>query len=300
MSNPAVSIFSRVLQVKESTFNSLPASASMNTVPFTDCSLSLDITKVVDNTIQGDAMHRYVVPTTQKVAGTIAGEMSFGNMDWIFEGMSYGTFTSNVVTSGIVQNSYSIEVGSLDIGQYFLYTGCVIDKLALTFAPAGIVTYKADFIGAAANANTSSHATTVNAAPQNQPMSTVNATIKEGGSVVGYITGGTISMDRKHTPNYPLGNAEPVSITTSFFDITGTLDVFLEDEVMYNKFVNNSNSSVDWTLTDGTNTYEITLPRVFYTTAAKDVKGTGPVIMKMNFTAVHDSTANTVMTVTRS
>jgi Phage tail tube protein len=300
MTTPATSIFSKVLYVPETTFNQLPVSPTMTDVPFVDCSLALDITKVVDNSIQGDTMHRYVLPTTQKVAGTISGEVSHKNMDWIFQAVSYNVFTSNVVTTGTSQNTFSIEVGSSDINQYFLYTGCVIDKLALTVAPAGLVTYKADFIGAGSTVGTSTNATVTNPAPQNPPMTAVTATIKEGNTAVATITGGSFSFDRKHTVNYALGNAQPVSLSTSFFDVTGTLDIFLEDEVLYNKFVNSSNSSIDWTFTDGTNTYEMILPQVVYTTFAKDVKGTGPIMCKCNFTAVRSPVSNTNFQVTRS
>jgi Phage tail tube protein len=273
----------------------------MTDVPFVDCSLALDITNVVDNTIQGDTMHRYVEQTTQKVAGTISGEVSHSNMDWIFQGMFYNQFNAaNTLTTGVSQNTFSIEAQSPDIGVYFLYKGCVVDKLALTLAPAGIVTYKADFIGASSSAANATVATAVANAAQTPPMTVVNATIKEGGNVVAYISGSTFSFDRKHTVNYALGNANPVSISTSFFDVTGTLDVFLEDLVMYNKFVNSANSSLDYTLTDGTNTYELVFPNIEYTAAGKDMKGTGPIMLKQNFTGVFDATTNTNAKIVRS
>jgi hypothetical protein len=300
MSNPAVSIFSRVLSVPESTFNTLPASPTMNTVPFVDCSLALDITKVQDNTIQGDTMHRSVSPTISKVAGTISGELTHTNADWFFEGLFYNNFSANTVKVGTSQKSYSIEVGSSDIGQYFLYSGCVIDKFSMTVAPAGLVTFKADFVGASSNVATVTHATSVTAAAATPVMTATNATIKEGGSIVAYITGGTFSFDRKHTVNHAIGNSTPVSISTSFFNATGTLDVFLEDQVMYSKFLNNSNSSIDWTFTDGTNTYEVTIPKIYYTTFARNVTGTGPIIAKINFTGVYDTSSATSAQVTRS
>ncbi len=301
MSKPAVSIFSKVLQIQETTFNQLPASPTMVDVPFTDCSLALDVTKVVDNTIQGDTMHRSVQPTVQKVAGTISGEVSHTNFDWIAQAMFYNHFNvANTVTTGVSQNTFSIEMQSPDIGTYFQYYGCVLDKLALTLAPAAIVTYKADFIGASSTSGSSSVATAVANAAQTPPMTVVNATIEEGGSVVAYVSGATFSFDRKHTVNYALGNAQPVSITTSFFDVTGTLDVYLEDLTMYNKFQNSSNSSLDFTLTDGTDTYELVVPNIDYTTAGKSVTGTGPILLKMNFTAVFDPSTNTNAKIIRS
>lgn len=301
MSNPAASIFSKVLYVKESTFGQLPNMPTMTDIPFTDTNLALDITKVVDNTIQGDTMHRNVLPTTIKVAGDIGGYVSHSNFDWIALAALYSSsFSSNSANVSNVQSSFSIEVGSADIGQYFLYTGCVLDKLSLTMAPAAAVTYKASFIGQNTAISTVTNSANTVAAPNTAPMTMVNATVKEGGSTVAYISGGTLNFDRKHTPNYALGNAECVSISTSFFTVTGTLDVFLEDEVMYNKFLNNTASSLDITLSDGTNTYELTLPKIYYSTAAADIKGTGPIMLKMNFDAVYDPVTGTACTITRS
>ena len=82
MATPAVSIVSRIVQIKETTFNQTPASPTMTDVPFVDCSLTVDINNVLDNSIQGDALHRTMQQTTQKDAGTLSGEVSHSNMDW--------------------------------------------------------------------------------------------------------------------------------------------------------------------------------------------------------------------------
>jgi len=293
-------IFTKLLYVPEATFDTLPATPTMIDIPFVDCSLSPDITKVTDNIIQGDTMHRYVVPTTQKVTGTISGEVSHTQMDWLLEGVFYSTFTSNVLSVGSTQSSYSLEIGATDISQYTLYSGAVVDKLALTFAPAGLVTYKADLVGASFSMGTVTNANTTTAAPHFAPLTTVNATIKANGANVGWITGATITFDRKTTVNYALGNATPRSMSTSFFNASGTLDLFFEDEIAFGYFKDNTASSLDWTLTDGTNTYELLLPNMYYETFSVNVTSAGPIKVKSNFSAVYDPTTATVAKVTRS
>jgi hypothetical protein len=301
MSIPSVSILSKILQVAETTYNQLPASPTMTQVPIVDFSIAADITNVTDNTIQGDTMHRYVIPTTKKVAGTISGEFAHTNMDWILQGMFYNSYTANVLTTGVTQKSFSIEHGVPDNNVYFLYTGCVVDKLALTLSPQATVTYKADFIGSGFTNTTVTNATTTSNAAIASPMNSVASTIKEGGNVVAYIMGATFSFDRKHSVNYAMGNAFPVSLSTSFFDVTGTIDVYLEDAVMYSKFALGTTSSLDFTLQDSAgNSYELIFPSVRYTSASKDVKGTGPVELKMNFTAVYDPSTATNAKIVRS
>ena len=293
-------IFSKVIFIPEATFNTLPATPTMVDVPFVDCSLSPEITKVTDNTIQGDTMHRYVVPTVQKVAGTISGEVMTTNFDWLLQGVFYNTFASSILIVGATQSTYSIEVGHSDISQYSLYTGLAVDKLGLTFAPAAIVTYKADLIGAGFTMTTSTNASTTTAAPQHPPLTTVTATIKANTNSVGWISSGTINFDRKLTQNFVLGTPIATSLSTSFFTASGTLDILFEDEVAYGYFLNNTSSSLDWTLTDGTHTYEIFIPNMYYETYAMSVTGSGPVKIKCNFTAVYDPTTTSVVKITKS
>ncbi len=297
---PATNIFTKMLFIPEVTFNTLPATPTMVDIPFVDSSLSPDIMKVTDNTIQGDTMHRWVVPTSVKTAGTISGELSHGNADWLFQAITYGAWASNSIAVGSTPVSYSIEVGHPDIGQYFLFTGSVVDKLSFTFAPAGIITYKADFIGAAFSMGTTTSATTVTAASQTAPLTTVTGTIKLAGAAVGYISGGTFNFDRKLTPVYVLGSSEPNAIVTSFFGATGSLDLLVVDEVAYGYFDANTSVSIDWTFTDGTNTYEMKMPNVYLETFTMNNTSTGPVTAKANFTAVYDTATSTVLKVTRS
>lgn len=303
MANLASGIFTLVRIAPESTFNVLPTGPSgptMSDIPFVDFSLSPEITKVVDSQIFGDTMHRYVVPTTEKVAGTISGEVSHTNFDWLLTCMFYNDWSTNVLKVGNTQTSYSIEAAAPEIDQYLLYKGCVVDKLALTFTPAGLVTYKADMVGGSFSVGTMTNAGTVTPVTAAAPLATVTATIKEGGSTVGYITGATINFDRKTVVNYALGSPTPVRLTTSFINVTGSLDVFFEDEVLLAKFTANTSTTIDWTLTDGTNTYEIKLPNMFYETSNYTINGTGPILVKMNFTGVYDVGTSTVATITRS
>lgn len=297
---PAANIFTKVLFIPEVTYNTLPTTPTMTGVPFVDCSLSTDITKVTDNTIQGDTMHRWVVPTTEKTAGTISGELMHTNADWFLQGIFYNTWTSNNLTVGIVQPSYSIEVGHTDINQYFQYSGMVLDKFALTFTAAGLVTFKADMIGSSYTSSSTTVATVTTAAPRTAPLSTVTATVKLNGAVVAYITGATMDFDRKTVPVYVLGSPLPNRMITSFFNATGTLDLQVVDAVAYGYFTANTACAIDWTLTDGTNTYEIQLPNLYLETFSMNVTGTGPVMAKANFTAVYDPTTNSTAKITRS
>jgi len=296
----ATGVNTKILVVPEVTYGTLPTGPTMTDVPFVDSNLAPVITKVTDSQIYGDGMHRYVVPTTEKVAGTISGEVSHTNFDWLATGIMYNTWALNVLKVGIVQPSYSLEVGATDISQYSLYTGMVIDKLGLTVTPAGLITYKADFVGATAAIGTVTNATTTTAAVAATPLAAATATIKEGGTVVTYITGATINFDRKTTVNYALGSGTPVRMTSSFITATGTIDAFFEDEVLFNKFKASTATSLDFTFTDGTNTYEVDMPNVVYETFTPTINGTGPVLVKMNFTAVYDPTSTSSIVITRS
>jgi hypothetical protein len=77
-------------------------------------------------------------------------------------------------------------------------------------------------------------------------------------------------------------------------DVTGTLNAYFEDDVMYQKFLNHTQSSLTITLTDaGGNTIVITLPRIYYTKGPVNITaGNEDVMVPLEFTALRDPTTN--------
>ena len=72
-----------------------------------------------------------------------------------------------------------------------------------------------------------------------------------------------------------------------------------EDVVAYNKFKNNTDTILEYTLTDGTNSHTYLFPKVKYVKGMITGSGAGPLVVELDFTAVYDTTAGSTVQVTR-
>jgi hypothetical protein len=100
---------------------------------------------------------------------------------------------------------------------------------------------------------------------------------------------------------FVLGNRNAAGITSGRSNLTGTLSAFFQDTTLFNKFVNETESSVEIVLGNGTTkSYTILIPRLVYSGSDTAVSGEGPISLSMPFQALYDSTAQTNLSITRT
>lgn len=99
---------------------------------------------------------------------------------------------------------------------------------------------------------------------------------------------------------YVVGSPNTLEPAIGKSTVTGTVTAYFQDVVMLNKFVNETESSIEFTLTDGTNSYDILIPRVKYTGAPLSVSSDKPITLAMPFSALLDSTTGTNIQITRT
>lgn len=295
---------SKVGFVVESTFGTTPATPQLTELPFTSFSVNLTRDEYDDNSIRADRMERYSLSGNKSVAGSIDVNFAHGIYDTLLESVFQSAFSTKVLKVGTTRKSFTLEEGALDVAQYRAYTGTIIDKFEMTIPASGIVTAKFDVIAKdqSALASTSIDTDGYTAAASKMPFTDngVSGFMKEGGTAVGYITSLAYTVDNGHAKNFTVGTNVIRDFTTGNAKVTGTVTVFFEDAVMYNKFVNGTATSIDVKLDDGTNTVQITFPNVKYTGATKTINGSGPVTMTMPFKALWDSTTQTNIMITES
>lgn len=84
-------------------------------------------------------------------------------------------------------------------------------------------------------------------------------------------------------------------------NVTGTMDAYFGNAALYQKFINESASSVEFEATDGVGgTYTILLPRVKYTGGTVDTPGEGPIAISMPYQALLDPVTGTNIQITRN
>ncbi len=185
--------------------------------------------------------------------------------------------SSSRVANGTTQTSFSIESQLTDVGQFFLYKGLVISKMALNFASGSIVTGTFDFMGTGAARAAS---TGLAASPTaSQTYGLINAvtgfgTLLEGGVALSgtFIKDLKLEVDNTLREQKAVGILGSANIASGHVAVKGSMSVYLSNGALYDKFLNNTGTSLVWHVSDTTgNGYAFTIPYVKYTA----VKRTG-------------------------
>lgn len=290
----------QIAYVTELTWGTTPGTPAMIGVPYTSFNVNLTKETFEDTSVQADRMQRYNIHGNRTIGGDIDVNLSHGNFDAFLESALQNSFATNVLKVGSTRKSFTIEQGSLDIGQYTAYTGMVVDKVALSVPVSGLVTAKFSMIGKDATISGTPLDATITAPAAKQPYIHAGGTFNEGGSPIAFLTAVELNIDNGHAVNNALGSTTARDFSPGFATITGTASAYFEDVSLINKFINATDSSLSFTLTDGTNTLTFNLPKIKYTGANRPFSGQGSVVVELPFTALWESGAASNIVITRS
>ena len=291
--------------IPEVTFGTTPATPELVELPFTSFSVNLTRDEYADNSIRSDRMDHYSLSGNKSVAGSLDVNFSHAVFDAFLESLLQSTWATNTLIVGSTRKSFTVEEAQVDISQYRTYTGVIVDKMELNIPASGLVTAKFDLVGknqSALSGTTIDTTAGYTAAAVRLPFTDngVSGFIKEGGTTTGVITNIQLTVDNQHAKNYSVGTDVVRDFTAGNIKVSGTVSVFFEDAVMYNKFLNSTATSFDFKLDDGTNTVEVFIPNVKLTGATKTINGNGPVTMSMPFIGLYDATTTSNIKFTRT
>lgn len=174
------------------------------------------------------------------------------------------------LSNGVVERSFSIEKAFNDINQFFAYRGMSPSQLEMGFQSGAIVAGSFGFMGKDA---VRAGATQLFGAPiaslTHDIMNAVSGVgnIIEGGSPLTstFISSLSLSLNNALRARQAVGNLGAVSIGSGSIALTGTMEVYLADGTLFDKFMNNTPSSINIRVSDASgNGYVISLPRVKY------------------------------------
>lgn len=287
----------------ETVYGTTPATPALVEIPCASCNLKESWTQINDTDKHTDRIERYVVKGNKAVTAQMTGKLQHLNHDVLFESLFYGAFATNVLKPGSTRKSLVLEVADSTNNLYRYSNGAVVDSMEITIPLDGPVTFSADLVGKSLSAFAGTSVDTVGGytvPPARTPLLAVesNGFIKEGGTVVAYMSAAKIKISNQHTSNYALGSRDIYEATPNTFLVTGEITAYFEDATLYNKCRNSTASSLDLKISDATNTIQIFVPNVAYTDATVEVPDSGPVLVKMPFRGLYSagSLANIVIT----
>ena len=204
---------------------------------------------------------------------------------------------------GTTLKTYTFERGFLDVNQFQLFRGVAINVMRLDIKPEAIVNGTLEFMGMSSPALAgTTAASVVTAAATNSPFSAFVGNIFEGGSSIAVVTGVDFTLDNGRTLQPVLMSKFSPDVFEGTAKINGTMTVLFENATYFNKFVNETASSLLIKLDDpdGTNFMVIKFPSIKYTGGTMNPPQEGPVILTLPFAALVDPVTGVSMSIQRS
>lgn len=296
----------------EDTFGTLQtASAKLFKIPFNKNQLTSKQTLITPATITGT--RNPVVPGMGQIAisGNLELPLEARAIGYILKGF-FGDPTStqdetdktlyhHVFKVGDSEPSMSIEKGFPDISEFYQYGGCKVSKLSFS-AEVGNneATYTADIVGKSETMKS----TSLNAAAtliQIARFNNFNASVKQGGTVLGTCTKITADLDGGlETDGYVLdGSAEVYDLPEGIISASGSVTVKFNDASLYSLAVAGTSTSLDLAYTSGKFGLDILFPEVQFERQAPEITGSKGITADFSYQGFHDSDAsNSVAVVT--
>ena len=211
--------------------------------------------------------------------------------------LTSGFVSSSRLVNGSTMKSYSLEVGHLDINQFRQYTGMIPSKMDLKIGVGSIIGGSVDFMGKGMTLVQTTGMGTVVASKGYSPANAVRGVfdILEGGSSITattYIKSADISIDNSLRGQDAVGVLGNAGVAAGTIVASGKMEVYFADATIYNKFLNNTETSLSIPVQDNAgNGYVIYFPRMKYT--AGKINATGldqDVMLSVDFDALMDNT----------
>ena len=174
--------------LEEASWDTLDSNPTLQTLRMTGESLVAEVENTISNELRSDRAVSDLIQTSRQNSGGFNFELSYGTFDNLLEGALFDTWATNVLKGGITEKSFSIEKAHLDIDEYFLFTGMMVNSFTLNLATSAIATGSFEFLGGTATLGQSANSTTIAAATTSSVMNCMAnvASLREGSTLTNF------------------------------------------------------------------------------------------------------------------
>lgn len=298
--------------VPEVTYGVTPATPTFEAIRHTGTTVALAKESLQSGELRDDRMIASYRHGARQVGGDITVEVSFGSFDTILEALLGGTWDTDTPTAGTDQLKAGVLRRSFTLERYFAdilaankpwhrFTGCEFNTMELQVNANALITGTFGVVGKdQVLAALAIAGATYPAAPATEPLDSFTGALKEGGVDIAVVTELTLSLDNGLDPKYVVGSKTTNRPSISRSNVTGTMTAYFEDSTLLEKFINETESSLEFTLPDGAgNSYRFVIPKLKYTGGQPDVTSEGPITLAMPFQAILDSVSGTNIIIER-
>lgn len=301
----------------ETTYGIAPTAGKTYRVPFNKNGLAAKQNLIETNTITGRRDATEAGVGQLEASGQLELPLDVRNVGLVLKGM-FGAPTSTAVTSGAGTPtptglykhvfkvgdeipSMTVEKGFPDINLFFQYLGVKCNKMSIT-AQVGNneTTYTVDTMAA----NEDEKTTTMAGTPDKLALTrfnNVNATVKEGGQVLGICRKMTLDMDNGlDGDTYCLNgkNSRP-SINEGTMAVSGSIEALFVDDTLIKKGADIKETSLELIFTRDKFSLSFLIPELIFERTSPAIEGSAGVKVDLNYKGYYaDDTNNSIIVVT--
>lgn len=234
------------------------------------------------------------------VTGDLEAELTYGTFDMLLEAAFHGTWTANVLKTGSTRRKFAILKHNEDIGRWLIYRGCEVGTVAIDCPLQGKIGVTFTIIGTKEEAYVFDGVTESIADPtETVMMTTFEGSLTEGGTGLNHATALNLSLDNGMEAIYRLFSRDAYDVKLGRINVSGSLSAYIEDDRLKAKYLGETKTPLVVTLTDGENSYQISMTQAKLTSASEEGSGDDPIIQSYDYKAFNDQAVDTEITITR-
>ena len=222
----------------------------------------------------------------------------------LLESAFFNSYATDVLKVGTTPKYFSMEDAANDINQFRMFTGLAVSSVNFSIAPNQMVTSTFEMVGKGMTqaATTGSTGGAPTASSTNSPFDSYSGTISDGGSGISIVTSIDFSLTNSLAPTFVVGADNAQSLEFGRAVVEGTMTVYYQDQTLINKFLNETESSIEVSIDDptGANPYTFLFPRVKYNGASVPLQNPQSRLITLPFVALYDTVENTNLKMTRT
>ena len=274
---PGTSNRTALRYVKETVFNTTPATPALKNLRYTGESIAFSKTSVTSNEIRSDRMTADLIQVGASVAGDFNYEMSAESFDDMIAAALCSTWSAPVagvsnIKNGVDLQSFTFQKHFQDLAVPIFqnFSGCRIGGMSMNFQTGQILTGSFSVMGCKAVSGTSQVAGAVITSPGdgNSPMNAVNNLTgieKDDVAMAAKIRTLSLELTNNLRGQEAIGTLGYVGIALGRLEITGDIELYFENSTEYQTFLDNDDFKLEFNLVDeDSNSYLFTLPRARY------------------------------------
>ncbi len=211
-----------------------------------------------------------------------------------------------ILKAGTTRRSFTLErfFGDIQVADkpFHRFTGVEFNSMSLAINANAMVTGTVGVVGQDMATDTVIvSGATYNAASTTSPLDSFTGSLKEGGSLIAVITEISLELNNGLDPRFVVGSKASIRPAIGRSNVSGQVTAFFENSTLLDKFNNETETSIEFSLPDGAgNVQTYLMSRVKYTGGQPDVEGEGPVTLAMPFQALLHSATGTNIQISRT